>query len=249
MDARQAWDALRERFPRIEPEFVRGLNELVGRFDVGDRANRFVVGGVVEYVVAACFFSLDIIVLPRGPNQNAFDLDTLVGELRARFSVKSTFSVTASDIRLMNRLSAGRDWEWREPTIFVVHGLGMVYVDPSTHTDVVYQVRDAGDAYVLAARTIRDHARLRPDCLIACNVPINPRTGTESASRALFREIFDHPAYPTIGAILRRARVSIDGAPIMEYVDEVAARRDRGDLTPGQAQELIDAFVAQVRRG
>ena len=109
MDARQAWDALRERFARIEPEFVRGLNELVGRFDVGDRANRFVVGGVVEYIVAACFFSLDIFVLPRGANQNAFDLDTLVGELQARFSVKSTFSVTASDIRLMNRLSAGRD--------------------------------------------------------------------------------------------------------------------------------------------
>jgi hypothetical protein len=249
MDARQAWDALRERFPRIEPEFVRGLNELVARFDVGDRANRFVVGGVVEYVVAACFFSLGVFVLPRGANQNEFDLDSLVGELRARYSVKSTFSANASDFRLMNRLNAGRDWEWREPTIFVVYGLGLVYVDPLVHTDVAYQVRDAGDAFVLAVRSVRDHARLRPDCLIACNIPSNPRTGKESAARALFKEIFEHPAYPTIGALLRRAQMNVEGAPIMDYVDEVNARRDRGDLTQEQAQILIDAFVNQLRRG
>lgn len=247
MNSRQAWDELRRQFPRVEPEFVRGLNELVGRFDVGDRANRFIIGGVVEYLLAACFFGLGIFVVPRGHNQNAFDLETLVRELQAKFSIKSTFSSTAGDFRLMNRLSGERAWEWTEPTIFVVRRLGLVYADPTTHLHLAHSVRDAGDAFTISLRAIRDHADTHPHCVIRCDVPVNPRTGTESGAKALFREIFDHPAYPTIRGLLHRERLNVEGASIIEHIDDVTARQARGELTAEQAQHLIDAFIERIR--
>jgi hypothetical protein len=245
LDSREAWDQFRARFRELEPEFLRGLNELLGRFNVSDRSNRFIVGDVVEYLIAAGFFALGILVLPRGANQNNFDLDALVGQLRARFSIKSTFS-PASDIRMKNRLSGETEWAWAEPVIFAVQGLGLVFADPQVHRELADRLRDAGDAYVLPIRAIREHAARNQDCLIAANIPSNPRTGHESAARALFKEIFDHPAYPIISGFLRRTRANVDGTPIFEALDEARARHDRGELTAEQYEELVQALITRV---
>ncbi|HEX2767477.1 MAG TPA: hypothetical protein VHR55_12680 [Candidatus Limnocylindria bacterium] len=245
MDARQAWDEFRRRFREIEPEFLRGITELVGRFNVSERSNRFVVGDVVEYLLAGSFYAMGILILPRGGNQNDFDLDSLVQAMRGKFSVKSSFSKSRPAIGMKNK-QGDADWEWADPVIFVLAGVGIVYADPKVHTDLAAKIVDAKDAFKLSIKAIRDHAKSNPDCVIETAVPFNPRTGRESAGRTVFSEIFDHAAYPTIRNFLQRTRANVEGTPIFEALAEARALKERGDLKEDAYEALVDALIARV---
>jgi hypothetical protein len=245
MDARQAWDQFRRRYREIEPEFLRGITELVGRFNVSDRSNRFVVGDVVEYLLAGSFYAMAILILPRGGNQNDYDLDSLVRAMRGKFSVKSSFSRSRPAIGMKNKMGDA-EWEWKDPVIFVLAGVGIVYADPAVHTELAAKLVDAKDSFKLSIRAVRDHAAANPDCLIATAIPFNPATGKESAGRTVFSEIFDHPAYPTIRGFLQRTRANVEGTPIFEALAEARALRESGDLSEEAYESLVAALIARV---
>lgn len=253
MDSKEAWDAFRANYGRIEHELTRALTELVARFNVSDRATRFTVGDVVEYVLAASFFAVDVLVLPRGANQNDFDLDSLVSDLRARFSVKSTFSDPRPPIGMKNKQGRGRvrptpPWEWVDPVLFVIAGIGIVYADPRVHTDLASKVYDDGDAYRLNIEDIQAHTTAHPDCLIAAPIPFNPKTGHDKASRTVFLEIVDHPAYPVLSGFMQRTRAMTTGWPIFEALDEARERFLRGELTQVAYDQLVEALTTRVGR-
>jgi hypothetical protein len=247
MDAEQAWDEFRRRFREIEAEFLRGVTEVVSRFDVRERSNRFVVGDVVEYLLAASFFAMQILILPRGGNQNDFDLDSLVRELRARFSVKSSFSLSRPEIGMKNKQGNAK-WEWNDPVIFVLAGVGIVYANPRVHLNLAQSLVDRRDAFKLPIRPIRIHAEAHPECVIDTAIPFNPRTGRESAGRTVFSEIFDHPTYPTIRGFLERTRANVEGTPIFEALAEARALRDQGDLSDDAYAQLVEVLIGRVGR-
>ncbi len=243
--SREAWGSFQRGFPKVRVEFERALNEVIGRVNVTDRSGRFVVGDAVEYLVAAAFYSAGVPLTPRGSgNADDYDIDTCVGELKTTFSVKSSFPRKIGTIRLKNKMVGLTAWTWSEPTLFVIRETGIVYAEPKTHVQLAAKVHDTKDAYSLNVRDIRAHAVEHPECLVTATVPVNPGTGKENAGRALFRDIIDHPSYPTLRSILERENLR-SGRAVFEALDDLKGRLERGEITPQQYQALVDRVVSQ----
>ena len=223
------------------------MHEIVNRYDVADRANRFLVGHYMEAVLASAFYAVDIVAPPAGSTADGFDLHGLTSHFGDVFSVKSSFSTSASDFRISNGMGgAGRGWT--DPTLFLNPKLkGIVYADPVRFPDLAVQVKSQGDSTALALSAIRAHALANPDCMIAVDVPTNPKTGRNYPGMDVFRQIIgDAPSmYPRLSRVLVRARVASEGGDLMEQMEQILGWEREGKISPTQREGMIDRLLGR----
>ena len=155
------FDKLRDHLatnPTVRKEMENAFAFLLARANPSDRAARFVVGGAVEWIVAAAAWSAKVLTVPGGHNANGFDLTDLLNQAKGLWSVKFGSQKRPSDWRLTNGLGgAGKGFV--DPTIFVHKRLGgLLYVDPATNPAIVSQVVNDGDASKLAFKVTEDFA-------------------------------------------------------------------------------------------
>lgn len=120
------FDKLRDHLatnPTVRKEMENAFAFLLARANPSDRAARFVVGGAVEWIVAAAAWSAKVLTVPGGHNANGFDLTDLLNQAKGLWSVKFGSQKRPSDWRLTNGLGgAGKGFV--DPTIFVHKRLG-----------------------------------------------------------------------------------------------------------------------------
>lgn len=231
--ARRIFAAFKARATRnVLSELEQALQELVFRYDVRNRENRFVVGLAAELLIAAAMRASGTDLDNVGDTAKETDLDIYVEKMRSRISMKSSFTEGQRDLRLVNYLG-GAEQRHAElvPTVFVLPRIGIVYGD-SGHPTLADAVEQKRDAAVLPTRAVAKHAAEHPELVIPLKVPLNKHTGTKVASREVARSIVNSHGYPSLGKWLRPEPSPRLAAEVRDEIERYQALLQKGGITP-----------------
>ncbi len=152
----------------IVNEFVKAVKHLLEEYDTSIYENRFIVGGVIEYIFIALLKALGFNASHSGENDKRTDISVEYRGNELRFSIKTNFT-GKGDIRLINKLGRGSEIFWDEPTIFLISGIGIVYADPGFLGD---RTIDKGDAIVINVNCIKDFSDKNSYYKVNLEIPI-----------------------------------------------------------------------------
>lgn len=225
------FDVLRrhlENQPTVRREMENAFAFLLARANPTDRAARFVVGGAVEWIVAAAAWSAGVLTNPAGHNANGFDLAHLLDDAKGLWSIKFSAAPSPGDYRLTNGIGgAGKGFV--EPTIFIHRRLGgLVYVDPALHPEVVAQAVQKSDAVTLPFRVVAGFASEHPECVARVEVPVNEGQAANDPF-AFVKELLAPAHFPNLAKVFQDADpVSL---PVSEELKSIAALHAEGMLS------------------
>jgi len=225
----------------VRREVENAFGVLLARANPSDRAARFVVGGAVEWIIAAAAWSAKILTVPGGHNANGFDLTDVLDQAKGLWSIKFGSQKRPREWRITNGMGgAGKGFV--EPTIFVHRQLGgLLYIDPASHPDVVDKVINDGDAAKLPFATTLAFATAHPECLAIVDVPVNEGQAANDPY-AFVKTLLAPESFPNL------ARVFIDATPIPKSVsDEIRQLVDlqeTGVLNADQLRLAIDKLLS-----
>lgn len=189
--------------PLVLTEMEKAIDEVFWTYDTSIRENRFIVGGVVEFIVGAALRACGVSVRHKGLIET--DIDLLLDNSDVGYSLKAIFK--GSGTHLVNTLGEGATVDrWQTGTIFVVTGVGLVYADPDlewwlAHRDECLTARP--DAIVVKKACIVRFAREQAEWVVPCRLPskdgekarLHP---TRTASADLAAQVLIH--YPKLHA-------------------------------------------------
>ena len=230
--AEQAFAVLRAGLTgSLRREVESALNELVHEYSPSNRENRFVVGGAVEWIIAAAMRATGVPVGNLGHEGLGADVAVYAEALRENvFSLKATFSKSTT-YRLVNFLGKSAMPELH-PTVFVQPSVGLV-LGHAGHPAIADNVVLKSDALVLASRHVKEHAEASPECRIEVEVPVNPKhAATKVASQEVAKAILSKPHHSRLGAM-----VTDEDDPEAERVRMLMAltsAHDAGNLSDGE---------------
>ena len=234
-----SFDALRDGLARdvgVRHELEGALRLNVDRVSPSDRGNRFIVGGAVEWLVAAAAWSLGVLTLPGGHGANGFDLVDLQDAARGMWSVKSQSSSKKAAWRITNGL-VGSGRGLTEPTVFVSPQLpGLVFVDPDRHA-AAGETYDARDAVMLPFAAVLSHALANPECVAPLDAPVNEGRGRENPFLAYAETIATPERFPRLSAMFQAAKPRATG--VAGDVAALVAMRDSGMITDEEFHGLV----------
>jgi len=185
-----------DQSPDLKSEVELAFTMLLGEYDTAVYENRFVVGGVCEYIVGAAFRAAGIDALNTGALNPRIDIQLPDCE---GYSVKGSFTHGYGDIRLINSLGSADDLEWIEATIFIFSGMGLGYCDPEL---LPIATRSTKDALVLSRRKLDEFLKQQPEYLIPIDIPhkSDNLSETKVASQAVAREIMTRPGFKILAS-------------------------------------------------
>lgn len=236
----EVFDELRDTLARdnaLRSEVEAALRLNVDRVNPTDQGNRFVVGGAVEWIVAAAAWAAGALALPGGHSQKGFDLMELQGAARGLWSVKSQSATRPAAFRITNGLGgAGKGFD--VATVFVSPNLpGLVFVDPAEHTDVADQAQPNKDAVILPFRVVLAHAQGRPECVAPLRAPANEGRGKENPFLAYSQTILTPDRFPRLSTMFSASKPS--AGTVTDEVMRLIRLRDTGAISPGQFDDLL----------
>jgi hypothetical protein len=234
------FDLLRDMLARdaaLRSELESALRLNVDRVNPTDPGNRFVVGGAVEWIIAAAAWAAGALSVPGGHSARGFDLMDLQQAARGMWSVKSASSKAKSEWRISNGLGgAGRGFD--DPTVFVSpHLPGLVYVDPELHADVTSRARQNKDAVVIGFGVIVEHAAARPECVAPLRAPANEGRGAENPFLASSQTVLTPDRFPRLAQMFAASKPATGSKA--EQALQLIAAKNAGDLTDDQFNTLI----------
>ena len=198
------------------------------------------VGGAVEWIVAAAAWSAGVLTVPGGHNANGFDLTDVLAQAKGLWSIKFSSQKSPREWRLTNGLGgAGKGFV--VPTIFIHQKLGgLLYVDPVQHPSVVAEVASGKDATKLPFRITREFALAHPECVATMDIPFNEGQATGD-SHLFIRDLLSPSTFPNL------AKVFVDATPIArsasDEIRHLAQLRDDGVLSDDQLRLAIDKLL------
>lgn len=178
--------------PDVKKEFEDMLEHVIGSYNTTIYENRFLVGGMVEYIVLAAFNAFDDVFTAKhtGKTNARSDIEveyTENGEhLVAQYSIKGAFTERIGDIILINFQGDGSNASWDDGTIFVLAQNSVMYADSSILPDVV---RNRSDSLVIPAGKILEHSTIQNEYTIDVAVPVKPGTDKASESRVASEDL------------------------------------------------------------
>lgn len=160
------------RCPHIRQEMEGAVVEVFQEYNTAIRENRFVVGGVIEYIVGAAMRACGVPVRHRGAV--AHDADLMFEDMERGYSIKSLLKSTST--RLVNVLGERPSLDrWRMGTVFLLSGgVGIAYADPALpwwerNRERCVQVRS--DALELRKQSIEEFVAEHPEWGLPCHFP------------------------------------------------------------------------------
>lgn len=240
------FDQLRDAIakdPALRGEVEAALRLNVDRVNPTDPGNRFVVGGAVEWIVAAAAWSAGALTLPGGHSARGYDLLDLQHASRGLWSVKSQSAQSSSEWRISNGLGgSGKGFD--TATIFVAPGLpGLVFVDPTAHTHVTTKGRPTKDAFILPWSAVKNHAAAHPECVAPLQAPRNEGKGVEDPFLSYSKTILEPQRFPRLSQMFTAATPPTGS--VVDQVKELAKMRDDGDIDDAMFTALVAKITAQ----
>ncbi|WP_148058685.1 hypothetical protein [Agrococcus jenensis] len=229
----------RDTSVRSEVEAAMRLN--IDRVNPSDPGNRFVVGGAVEWLIAAAAWALGVLTLPGGHSARGFDLMDLQDAARGLWSVKAQTSANKSAFRLTNGLG-GSGKGFQEPTVFVSpHLPGLVFIDPALHDEPASAVRVKPDAVELPFGAVSAHAQNHPECVAVLVAPRNEGRGAENPFLAYAETIATPDRFPRLATMFAAAKPPSAGRAA--EIAELLAMKQSGAISDAQFNALVDRLA------
>lgn len=245
----QQFDVLKQHLDsdgavRREVEFA--LSALLARANPSNRANRFVYGNGVEWIIACAAWSAGVLTSPAGHDANGFDLADLLDDAKGLWSVKASASGKATQVRLINFMGTGEGARWEEPTLFVSPFLeGAVLVVPGVHRDIADLASHGHDALTLRPadlRAIKEFSTAHPENRIALDVAANrgdaPTQDSDFIQTILLPSVFPHLSKPFAAA------QPVGAGSIVDEITGLTTLRAKGDLTEDEFQKAVRRVIA-----
>ncbi|MGL5829224.1 MAG: hypothetical protein ACRC0L_06605, partial [Angustibacter sp.] len=195
--------------PQLGQELQWLLHVAVENFNPSNRANRFIIGALVEWGIALAAFSAGILTLPQGHDADGDDVAGLRDASKYRWSVKSSFSNQRSYQFIIQNVRGRKGSDpgtaAMEETLFL-HPLlpGIVHVDPTDHPEILNALRFDGDAWVLSLLPLLEHATSAPDHVIPLMVPPNPGAKQVDPALDIVRALVLQPHFQRLGSAFRQ---------------------------------------------
>jgi hypothetical protein len=249
-DSSSDFQQLRRAFandPQLAQELQWYLRVAVENFNPTARANRFIIGALVEWGIALAALSAGILTLPQGHDADGDDVAGLRDAAKYRWSVKSSFSTQRSYQFIIQNVRGRKEEQPTDPkmegTLFL-HPLlpGIVHVDPSIHMDVLQALRFEGDAWVLPLHALATHAGANPEQVIALVVPPNPQARQVDPALDIVRAFVMQPHFQRLGSAFRlQAARSTSG--VVEQLQDIRKMAAEGHLTQEQSEAAINQLL------
>jgi hypothetical protein len=167
----------------VREEVIDAIRALVTEYSTSIPENRFIVGGAVEHIIGAAMRAGGI------PAHNRGHLDT-GADIRVdgvALSVKACLTRKPGSIGLINTRGSSAKPAWSEPTLLVLSGVGIAYLDPLILPNAT---RNSSDQVQLDHRAYLPFLAKHPQYLLAMAIPPNPKSNaTRVASYAVAEEI------------------------------------------------------------
>ncbi|WP_392543758.1 hypothetical protein [Oryzobacter telluris] len=253
-DSSSDFQQLRRAFtsdPQLAQELQWYLHVAVENFNPSARANRFIIGALVEWGIALAAFSAGILTLPQGHDADGDDVAGLRDAAKYRWSVKSSFSTQRSYQFIVQNVRGRKEEQPADPkmegTLFL-HPLlpGIVHVDPSKHLDVFHALRFEGDAWVLPLNVLVAHAEANPEQVVPLVVPPNPQARQVDPALDIVRAFVMQPHFHRLGAAFRlQAARSTSG--VVEQLQDLRRMAAEGQLTPQQSEAAINQLLGLAK--
>jgi hypothetical protein len=249
-DSTSDFAQLRQAFaadPQLAQELQWLLHIAVENFNPSSRANRFIIGALVEWGIALAAFSAGILTLPQGHDADGDDVAGLRDAAKYRWSVKSSFSKQRSyQFIIQNvrgRKEDGTTERKMEETLFL-HPLlpGIVHVDPVEHQDILAALKFDGDAWVLPLQALQDHAAMWPEHVIPLVVPPNPGAKEVDPAMDIIRAFVMQPHFQRLGSAFRQ-QAARSQSDVVDRLQEIKRMASTGALTEVQASAAIDKIL------
>lgn len=192
----------------VRTEMEDAIEQVFQEYDTTIRENRFIVGGVIEYIVGAAMRACGIPVRHKGVVER--DVDLVLEGSGGGYSIKSLLKSTST--RLVNVLGGAPSRNrWQVATLFLLSGgSGIVYSDPALpwwQRNLDQHVKEQSDALVVGKQSIEAFASAEPKWTIRCKLPAANRIRgrpARTASGDLAAQILMHE--PTLGQHLSGLR-------------------------------------------
>jgi len=229
-----------EAQPTVRREMENAFAFLLARANPSDRAARFVVGGAVEWIVAAAAWSAGVLTNPAGHNANGFDLADLLDDAKGLWSIKFSAAPSPGDFRLTNGIGGGGKG-FVEPTIFIHRKLGgLVYIDPALHPEVVAEAVQKPDAVTLPFRVVARFASEHPECVALVEVPVNEGQAANDPF-SFVKELLAPAHFPNL------SKVFLDAdpvpLPVSEELKSITAMHAAGLLSDHERALAIEKLL------
>ncbi len=165
-------------------------------YDTRRHENRFIAGGIFEYIIGAALRVCGVPVHHKG--MVATDYDLLFDDADGGYSIKSMFGQKTTSTRLVNVLASEPPTldRWKAATLFLLPW-GIVYADPELPWWAARKhdcIRPATDALAVKRRCIEAFAQAHPEWVVQCvlissneRAAVRPVTSADAAARILMQ--------------------------------------------------------------
>lgn len=186
-NARSIFARFRERMaadPDLRVELEGAIDMLRSSYNTAIRENRFIVGGAVEHLVVAVMNGGGFPAQHIGRGDTRIDVVVRDSEIAVEsgFSVKASFSTLSA--RLINTLGESNP-EWKDPTLFFISNVGMVYADPDLLPDATIRAKDA---VVLQGARLKAFISAHPEYVVPLRIE-RPKTGKIASSKTASEDV------------------------------------------------------------
>lgn len=194
-DIFRAWSAVVSADLELKIHLENAIRTVLTEYDTAVFENRFIVGGVIEYIVLAAINGSSIAKGKHiGGTKKGVDvcIDTFQGKpCAAEISIKYSSS---GDIRMINTLGVSTDARWNEATLFVLPEIGIVYADAAQiPKSAIVRMKDA---ISVERKAILKHAVQNKEFALRVIIPAktdikkqkNPKTASEDIARAIIKQ-------------------------------------------------------------
>lgn len=194
-DIFRAWSAAVSADLELKTHLEGAVRRVLTEYDTAIRENRFIVGGVIEYIVLAAINGSGVAKGKHvGDKAKGVDVRIYIFQgkpCEADISVKYSSS---GNIRMVNTLGASVDARWNEATLFVLPKIGIVYADAAQIP--ISAVIRMEDAISVSRRAILKHAQKSKEFMLPVSIPEksevvlqdSAKTASEDIARAIIQQ-------------------------------------------------------------
>lgn len=201
------FNTLKECFdttPDLREEFELAFAAIASKHHPSDRAERFVFGGMCEWLLAVTSWKAGVRAFPAGHGQNGFDLMQFKGAMQGLWSLKSSASYKSNTtINLRNNISSNEKAVgavYNHPTVFMGPYLpGITYVDFSVSTELAAAISYDEDAAKLKSKLIQKYAEEHPEFVIRAKLTAEANVSIFDSNLKLVANVLSSGTYPILG--------------------------------------------------
>ena len=194
-DIFRAWSGVVSADAELKAHLENAVRLVLTEYDTAIFENRFIVGGVIEYIVLAAINGSGVASGKHvGGIKKGVDvcIDTFRGKpCVAEISIKYSSS---GNIRMINTQGVSADARWNEATLFVLPEVGIVYADAAQISkSAIVRMRDA---ISVSRKAILKHAQRQSEFVLSVSIPeksevtsqSHAKTASEDIARAIIQQ-------------------------------------------------------------